>query len=89
VIRRELGALPLGCPGVVVWQSEPRSMLQSEASSHPANANLDSGIDYPEHARTYRSFVTGVFLFAAHVLVILLVLAWVFSASFGTAQLPG
>ena len=39
--------------------------------------------DFAERERTYRGFVKGVIIFAAHVLVILLVLAWVFSDSFG------
>jgi hypothetical protein len=38
--------------------------------------------DWAEHERTYRGFVKGVVLFAAHVLVILLILAWVFADSF-------
>jgi hypothetical protein len=65
------------------------SVHQSEASVDPANRELRAGTDYPEHARTYRKFVTGVLLFAAHVLVILLILAWVFSGSFGTTPLAG
>lgn len=40
--------------------------------------------DWIEHERTYRGFVKGVFIFAAHVLVVLLILAWVFSDSLGT-----
>ncbi len=40
--------------------------------------------EWAEHERTYRGFVRGVFIFAAHVLVILLVLAWVFSDSLST-----
>jgi aa3 type cytochrome c oxidase subunit IV len=40
--------------------------------------------DWAEHQRTYKGFVRGVLLFAAHVLVILLILAWVFSDSLGT-----
>jgi hypothetical protein len=38
--------------------------------------------DWAEHQRTYHGFVKGVVLFAAHVLVILLILAWVFADSF-------
>jgi len=45
--------------------------------------------DFAEHQRTYRYFVRGVFLFAAHVLVILLILAWVFADRFGSAPLTG
>ena len=40
--------------------------------------------DWAEHQRTYKLFVRGVLLFAAHALVILLILAWVFSDSLGT-----
>lgn len=43
--------------------------------------------DWAEHQRTYRGFVKGVFIFAAHVLVILLVLAWVFSGSLSTPSI--
>ena len=39
--------------------------------------------DWTEHQRTYKGLVRGVFLFAAHVLVILLNLAWMFSDSLG------
>jgi aa3 type cytochrome c oxidase subunit IV len=38
--------------------------------------------DWVEHERTYRGFVKGVVLFTAHVFLILLILAWVFSGSF-------
>ena len=38
--------------------------------------------NWAEHERTYRGFVKGVFIFTAHVFVILLILAWVFSDSF-------
>jgi hypothetical protein len=41
--------------------------------------------DWAEHQRTYRWFVRGVFVFAAHVLVVLLILAWVFTDSLGAA----
>ena len=43
--------------------------------------------DWAEHERTYRGFVRGVLLFAAHVLIILLILAWVFSGSFNSPPL--
>jgi hypothetical protein len=43
--------------------------------------------DWAEHERTYKGFVRGVLLFAAHVLIILLILAWVFSGSFNTAPI--
>jgi len=45
--------------------------------------------DWAEHERTYRGFVTGVIIFAAHVLIVLLVLAWVFSDSFNTSPITG
>jgi len=45
--------------------------------------------DFEEHTRTYRYFVRGVFLFAAHVLAILLILGWVFSNYLGTPPLAG
>ena len=43
-----------------------------------------SGADWAEHEHTYRGFVKGVVLFTAHVFVILLILAWVFSDAFNT-----
>lgn len=45
--------------------------------------------DWAEHERTYRGFVKGVVLFAAHALIILLVLAWVFADSFNTPSIAG
>ena len=45
--------------------------------------------DFAEHEQTYRYFVKGAFLFAAHVLVILLILAWVFADSSGNSPLTG
>ena len=45
--------------------------------------------DFAEHEKTYRYFVRGVLLFAAHVLLILLILAWIFSDRFGNAPLTG
>jgi len=39
--------------------------------------------DFAEHRRTYRRFVMGTTIFAAHVLAVLLILGWVFSDSFG------
>jgi hypothetical protein len=45
--------------------------------------------DWAEHERTYKGFVLGVALFAMHALVILLVLAWVFSDSFSTPSIAG
>jgi hypothetical protein len=55
-------------------------------SSHQLPTPRD---DWTEHERTYRWFVTGVFLFAAHALVILLVLAWVFADSLGSPPVAG
>jgi hypothetical protein len=40
--------------------------------------------DWAEHQRTYRGFVKGVLIFAAHVIAILLILAWVFADSLST-----
>jgi hypothetical protein len=49
-------------------------------------ANVDrpttSQEHWAEHERTYRGFVKGVVLFTAHVVLILLILAWVFADSF-------
>jgi hypothetical protein len=49
-------------------------------------ANVDrpttSQENWAEHERTYRGFVKGVVLFTAHVVLILLILAWVFADSF-------
>ena len=40
-------------------------------------------IDLADHHRTYRGFVRGVVLFTAHVAIILLILAYVFSSRMG------
>jgi hypothetical protein len=40
-------------------------------------------IDFADHQRTYRAFVRGVAVFAAHVAVVLLILAYVFSSRMG------
>jgi hypothetical protein len=45
--------------------------------------------DWAEHERVYRGFVKGVLLFSTHVLVILLLLAWVFSDSLSTPSVTG
>ena len=45
--------------------------------------------DWAEHERTYRGFVKGVLLFAAHILVVLLLLAWVFADSLSTPSITG
>lgn len=39
-----------------------------------------------EHKRTYRAFVKGVVSVAVAVLLVLIVLAWTFSDSFGMPQ---
>jgi hypothetical protein len=54
--------------------------------SGQASAHQD---DWTEHQRTYKGFVRGVVLFAAHVLVVLLILGWVFSDSFNTPSVTG
>jgi Bacterial aa3 type cytochrome c oxidase subunit IV len=51
--------------------------------------HIPTAEDFVEHEQTYRHFVKGVFIFAAHVLVILLILAWVFADRFGSAPLTG
>jgi len=51
--------------------------------------HIPTAEDFAEHEQTYRNFVKGVFLFAAHVLVILIILAWVFADRFGNAPLMG
>jgi hypothetical protein len=53
------------------------------------NKRVPTADDFVEHEQTYRYFVKGAFLFAAHVLVILLILAWVFADSFGNSPLTG
>jgi hypothetical protein len=42
-----------------------------------------------EQELTYRRFVRGVLIFTAHVAVVLLVLAWVFSDNFGSVAVTG
>lgn len=39
--------------------------------------------EFEEHVQTYRAFVKGVFAIAAVALLVLMLLAWTFSASFG------
>jgi len=39
--------------------------------------------EFEEHVQTYRAFVRGVFTVAALALLVLMLLAWTFSASFG------
>jgi hypothetical protein len=53
---------------------------------HQAPAPQD---EWAEHERTYKGFVRGVIIFAAHVLVVLLILGWVFSDSFNTPPIAG
>ena len=53
------------------------------------NEHVPTAEDFAAHQETYKHFVKGVLLFAAHVLVILLILAWVFADRFGTAPLTG
>jgi hypothetical protein len=48
------------------------------ATSEPAQPG-----DFADHQRTYRAFVRGVAVFAAHVAVILLILAYAFSSRMG------
>jgi hypothetical protein len=45
--------------------------------------------DRAEHERTYRGFVKGVIIFTVHALIVLLVLAWVFSDTFNTSPVTG
>jgi hypothetical protein len=45
--------------------------------------------DWTEHTRTYTGFVRGVLLFAAHALVILLIVAWVFADEMGAVAFSG
>jgi Bacterial aa3 type cytochrome c oxidase subunit IV len=51
--------------------------------------HVPSADDFAEHEKTYRFFVKGVLLFAAHVLVVLLLLAWIFADRFGNVPLTG
>lgn len=39
--------------------------------------------EFEEHVRIYRAFVRGAFAVAALALLVLMLLAWTFSASFG------
>ena len=50
------------------------------ASPEPKDAYPE--VDLAEHQKTYRWFVRGALLFAAHVAVVLLVLGYIFSDSF-------
>jgi hypothetical protein len=65
--------------------------------SHRAGHGLDAGDlprmtheeDWAEHKRTYRWFVKGMLIFAAHVLAVLLILAWVFADNLSTPPIVG
>jgi hypothetical protein len=53
-------------------------------SGLPADASEPSPeVDLAERRTIYRWFVRGTFLFAAHVLAVLLVLGYIFSDGFG------
>jgi hypothetical protein len=60
--------------------------MTATKSPNEASAPQD---DWVEHERTYKGFVRGVIIFAAHVLVVLLILGWVFSDSFNTPAVTG
>jgi hypothetical protein len=45
--------------------------------------------EWTEHTRTYTWFVRGVILFAAHALVILFILAWMFADEMGAVAFTG
>ncbi len=49
----------------------------------PIPASRPPQIDLAERRKLYRWFVRGTFLFAAHVLAVLLVLGYIFSDGFG------
>jgi hypothetical protein len=60
-----------------------RNFNGASTMNHP-EAVPSAEDDWAEHQRTYRGFVKGVLIFAAHVLAILLILAWVFADSLST-----
>jgi Bacterial aa3 type cytochrome c oxidase subunit IV len=63
-------------------------MTRMAALDQPVDRPSSTTKDWAEHERTYRGFVKGVFIFAAHVLLILLILAWIFSDSLGASPIP-
>ena len=61
--------------------------LERAAAPAPGAGHLSEEpapeVDLEERRKVYRWFVRGTFLFAAHVLAVLLVLGYIFSGSFG------
>jgi hypothetical protein len=62
-------------------------MTPMAALDQPVNRPSSTTNDWAEHERTYRAFVKGVFIFAAHVLLVLLLLAWIFADSLGSSPI--
>ena len=60
------------------------STIAAEQGTLSADANeRPPEVDLVERRKIYRWFVRGTFLFAAHVLAVLLVLGYIFSDGFG------
>jgi hypothetical protein len=60
--------------------AEPNAILPERRTP---SAEPDPQIDLAERQKTYRWFVRSAFVFAAHVVVILLVLGYIFSDGMG------
>lgn len=57
--------------------------IAAAAELRSAGGSGMSPEEFEEHLETYRAFVKGVFTVAALALLVLMLLAWTFSASFG------
>ena len=62
-------------------------MTRMATRNPPLDQALSKSNDWAEHERTYRGFVKGVLIFAAHVFLILLILAWRFSDPRGASPI--
>ena len=61
----------------------PTSLAAGQAAPTADPSERPPQIDLAERRKLYRWFVRGTFLFAAHVLAVLLVLGYIFSDGFG------
>jgi hypothetical protein len=69
--------------GQIDMTQEPKSVAADHGRAAPPQSELEPEIDLAERRKVYRWFVRCTFLFAAHVLAVLLVLGYLFSDGFG------
>jgi hypothetical protein len=63
--------------------TQPSTITPDRNLPSPDQNQVDPEIDLAERRKTYRWFVRSAFLFAAHVVVVLLVLGYIFSDGMG------